>query len=45
MTPEEKKEELEKCYDAIRRSAEHHKEVIMELDSYTDEDYDRLAGG
>ena len=45
MTPEEKQEELERCYDAIRRSAEHHKEVKMELDSYTDEDYDRLAGG
>ena len=45
MTPEENQEELERCYDAIRRSAEHHKEVIMELDSYTDEDYDRLAGG
>ena len=45
MTPEEKQEELERCYDAIRRSAAHHKEVIMELDSYTDEDYDRLAGG
>ena len=32
MTPEEKQEELERCYDAIRRSAEHHKEVIMELE-------------
>ena len=45
MTPEEKQEELERCYDAIRRSAEHHKEVIMELDSYSDEDFDRLACG
>ena len=31
MTPEEKKEQMERYYDSIRRASEHHHEVMKQL--------------
>tara|TARA_B100000902_G_C27256923_1_gene888394 strand:+ start:973 stop:1164 length:192 start_codon:yes stop_codon:yes gene_type:complete len=36
LTPEEKKEQLERYYDSIRRASEHHKEVMKQLNNTED---------
>ena len=34
--PEEKKEQLERYYDSIKRASEHHKEVLKQLNNTED---------
>jgi len=36
LTPEEKKEQLERYYDSIRRASDHHKEVMKQLNNTED---------
>lgn len=36
LTPEEKKEQLERYYDSIKRASEHHKEVMKQLNNTED---------
>ena len=36
LTPEEKKKELERYYDSIKRASEHHKEVMKQLNNTED---------
>lgn len=38
MTPEEKKEQMERYYDSIRRASEHHQEVMNQLNNTGDTD-------
>ena len=36
LTPEEKKEQLERYYDSIKRASEHHKKVMKQLNNTED---------